>query len=701
MSTNADLQNKEGLTTLTFAGVAAVACLLAWWFSPGAISSEKDLKGDITGKPIFAKFEDPAAASTFEIIKFDEELAQLEPFEVARDSKTQLWRLPSYDDYPADAAEQVSDAVTPLTSMPVIDIVSFDRGDHELYGVVNPDDEDLSVTGTGVGMLVRVKDDKDTILASLIIGKEVDGVEGQRYVRVPTEDAVYTVEIDTTPFTTDFKKWIKDKLLDVTGFQITGIGLRDYLLTRTQGAVAMTRNFDADLTFEAGSSKWTLDRLVTYQGAVQTEEQLSEDEKLNDTKLNELRNSIQDLEIVGVYRKPKGLAADLKADQALMNNNESLQSLYARGFYPQEGEAGMEMFATGGETLVSTKDGVKYLLRFGESDARLGNESEDAGDDPNNPESEDSAGLRRYLLVSAALDQTQFPQPDLQIAPQTVEEMLAAEKAKEAPATTEPNAADQPAEGTDPPAVETPTVEPSAAETPAEPASETTVEEPPKPSEPTPAEAAATDEPQPAAKVEEDKPAAESSNEEPAEASPEQPTSDDQNLDACEPQENPQEESPSAQARAEPDAAAKPSDEPSTSAPADEATEAQEKSAEVAENAATDAGKAEADDSAPAKVETAEELQERLELLQEQIARENQRLLDERKEKMDEARKKVQELNARFADWYYVVSDSVYKKLTLTRDELVESKTAAAPDGTGLPGAPTGLPPNVQFPGQP
>ena len=52
-----------------------------------------------------------------------------------------MWKLPSYDDYPADAAEQVRDATTPLISMPILSVASLDRGDHSLYGVVNPDDD--------------------------------------------------------------------------------------------------------------------------------------------------------------------------------------------------------------------------------------------------------------------------------------------------------------------------------------------------------------------------------------------------------------------------------------------------------------------------------------------------------------------------------------------------------------------------------
>ena len=55
----------------------------------------------------------------------------------------------------------------------------------------------------------------------------------------------------------------------------------------------------------------------------------------------------------------------------------------------------------------------------------------------------------------------------------------------------------------------------------------------------------------------------------------------------------------------------------------------------------------------------------------ERITRENQRKLDAYNEKKETAEKKVRELNARFADWYYVISEEEYKKLRLGRSDLI------------------------------
>ncbi|GAB5401991.1 MAG: DUF4340 domain-containing protein [Aureliella sp.] len=684
----------EGKTTAIFAVVAAISFGLAVWSRPGVITDESEYRKGKVGKAIFAEFDDPDAATSLEIVKFDEELASLERFEVAKDPTSGLWKIPSFDDYPADAEEQVRDATTPLIGLPVLDVPSGDRGDHALYGVVNPDDEDLSVTESGVGMLVSVKDAEDKVLASLIIGKEVEDVENQRYVRVPTEDAVYKVELDTAPFTTDFDKWINSKLLDIRSFDISNIGLRDYAVFPMQtGGYGMRRNFDADVSYNASDSKWSLGRLVTYTDGNPTETPLAEGEELQDQALNDLRNAVQDLEIVGVRRKPEGLASDLKADKSLMDNQESLNSLYAQGFFPQQSGDGYEIFSTGGETIIGTDDGVQYKLRFGESDASLGSDESESEDG-----TESEGGLRRFLLVTASVDEAKFPYPDLEVRPETVEEMLANRKAAELPAEeTQPEAeaatdgdmtetpATQPTG--DEPAAEDPAADQPADETPGEPKEETPAsEEPadPQSNEETPK---AEDPKSEAPKTEEPAEEAPASDGGKADGNSGDGSSEDPSLDDC--------GAPYQEDESEQDGDAPEQDEPQQAGEDDSA----------AGDAAVETTPA--DDAAEP---TREELEEELLAVQERINRDNQRKLDERAEQMSDATKKAQELNARFSAWYYVVSDSVYKKLKVSKEQLIKSAEApAAPGLGGLPslgpgapgqGAPGVVPPGFQVPPQ-
>lgn len=68
----------------------------------------------------------------------------------------------------------------------------------------------------------------------------------------------------------------------------------------------------------------------------------------------------------------------------------------------------------------------------------------------------------------------------------------------------------------------------------------------------------------------------------------------------------------------------------------------------------------------------------------ERINKANQRKIDERNDQIETARKKASELSYRFADWYYVVSDDVFKKLRLRRGEIIQFSEEALKSGTGL-----------------
>lgn len=70
----------------------------------------------------------------------------------------------------------------------------------------------------------------------------------------------------------------------------------------------------------------------------------------------------------------------------------------------------------------------------------------------------------------------------------------------------------------------------------------------------------------------------------------------------------------------------------------------------------------------PEKPKTPEELE------RERITSENKRKQEEYEGKVKDGQKKVTELNARFADWYYIISDATYQKIHLKRDDVVKKK---------------------------
>jgi hypothetical protein len=58
----------------------------------------------------------------------------------------------------------------------------------------------------------------------------------------------------------------------------------------------------------------------------------------------------------------------------------------------------------------------------------------------------------------------------------------------------------------------------------------------------------------------------------------------------------------------------------------------------------------------------------------ERIEKENKRKQEEYDGKVKSAQDKVKELNARFADWYYIIADDVYQKIHLGRTDIVKKK---------------------------
>ncbi len=59
-----------------------------------------------------------------------------------------------------------------------------------------------------------------------------------------------------------------------------------------------------------------------------------------------------------------------------------------------------------------------------------------------------------------------------------------------------------------------------------------------------------------------------------------------------------------------------------------------------------------------------------------QINAENERRQKDYESKLEAARKRIAQLNARFADWYYIISDAEFKKIRLARSEVVQPNVA-------------------------
>ena len=648
----------EGIKTGSLAAVVGIVVLLAWITSNGN-RANPPITGRV-GKPLFEKFNDPLAAASLKILRYDTPKEDYVDFEVSRDRKVGLWTIPSHESYPADAGKQMSEAANLFVGLKVLGIATEKKSEQSLFGVVEPNKQNADKGGEGVGMLVQMRDEKGDVLADVIIGKEIE--KQKRYVRVPSEDVIYVVKLDIAPLSTDFKQWIEPDLLKLSSNDIETLGIRDYQIITTQQGLALSRNYEADLNFATASGQWEPKRITSFESDPSSERTLTPEQQLNATKLNEMKNTLDNLKIADVIKKPAGLAADLKGDSKLLKNSESLMSLQRRGFFPnpnQKGGDSIDFFSKSGELVVTLKDGVQYLLRFGGAAGAEIN-AVDATDAKEEGKTEETVSINRFMLVTTRVDESKFPEPDLERLPETVEELKEIERLKmPAPAVTPPNDLK---EG-DPKGGEPKATDPTASDANTkEPATGTE-----KPAEPPAAEKPASEKPavEPAVTPEEPK----------APAAPEKPQAFSNRGESPAGRlvsfQDPSEEK-------KPDAPAKPDESANADKPAK--GDASAKLQEPAEKAEP----------------TEEEWKERLEATRERITKENQRKIDQKNDKLKAAKNKVAELNGRFADWYYVVSESDYKKLKITITELIQPKTAV---GTGTGAPQSGFPGQGAFPG--
>jgi hypothetical protein len=386
---------------------------------------------------LFPELSDPAKAASMEILSFDDETATLKPFKVVQTGG--VWSLPSHDGYPADAKEQLAAACNELVDRPILDVMTASPGDHETYGVIEPDPQKIKVGDSGVGKLVEIRDASGNKLARLIIGKEdrspaSGGMPGRklRFVRKAGQDPVYRVEIDAAKFTTNFDDWIEKDLLKITPWDLKRLVIDDSTCTfgfdeaSGRPAVTQDRKSRIALGYDDKDSKWSLLKLEAFgAGNKPMEESLAADEELASSKLNDLRTALGDLKIIDVARKPAGLSGELKAEEKFTGDREAVTSLAQKGFYPF---ASGEILSSNGETIVGMKDGVEYLLRFGNGTSVAGDtQAEKKGDEK---AADETSG--RYLFVMARFEESLLEKPKLDPLPEVPSVPAANEKPGEA-----------------------------------------------------------------------------------------------------------------------------------------------------------------------------------------------------------------------------------------------------------------------------
>jgi hypothetical protein len=440
---HAGARSSPARQTAVFLATGAALLAAGWFlqprFRPAPVKPEAE-------RVLFPELADAAKAASLEIVSYDDELATLAPFKVAQSGG--VWVLPAHENYPADAKEQLAAAATELVDRPILDVVSNSPGDHETYGVIEPDPEKIRPGMTGVGQLVEIRDASGNKLARLVVGKEdrrpaggaAAGGRALRFVRKAGQDPVYRVELDTSKFTTKFDDWIEKDLLKLSPWDVRRVVIDDSVCTfgideaSGRPAVSQDRRSRIAVRYDDKNSTWSLEKLTGFDAQGKPEDvALADAEELASGKLNDLRNALGDLKIVDVARKPAGLSGDLKAEAKFTENREAVTSLAQRGFYPF---ASGEILSSNGETVVGMKDGVEYLLRFGNG-VSVSGATQKSGTQSGGP-----ASTGRYLFVTARFNESLLEKPTLEPVPDAPE-ADAVEK-KDGAADKKP-AGDQPA----------------------------------------------------------------------------------------------------------------------------------------------------------------------------------------------------------------------------------------------------------------
>jgi hypothetical protein len=647
----------ESAKTITTTAVAAALLLVAFIIRPKPPYSPPE--GEV-GQLVFSEWKDPTAAKSMQITTFDETRQATNEFKVALvDGK---WVVPSHANYPAKAEDHVMKAASDLINLKILEVVSNIPGDHETYGVVEPDPAKLKNPATGVGKLVVVKDKDNRDLSRLIIGKEDKAPSASsgtslRFVRRAGQDRVYRVALSTDLFTSKFQDWIDPDLLGIKAhWDITEMKVRDYTLADNDGRIAVARKNDFDLQYNDQKAAWTARQITDYKDDKPVESKLAADEEVDATKLNDAKTALSGLKIVDIYRKPSALADKLKKAKDSVSDADARRTFGQFGFYaPPSGKG--DVFGAGGDMTVSMKDGVEYTVRFGGADLTLKEKEEGKKSD------KASAGKRteaqRIVFVTTRFNEDLIPKPKLEPLPEA--------KKSDAPKAGEQKPGEQ-KPGDKQPETKGPAGNPPEAKTPAD--TKTTPASPDKtpasgPKAPAKGSAAVSRPDLTLAMAD----AADLTPPKADAAKAGASVNKAATLAAAGDKKSAQQRS------ADQKAAAKPSD----TKPADANKTAPEGKVEPKAN--TDAGKPASDIKRADEEKAADAERKRIEA-------ENKQKTDEYEASIKKGKERAKQLNDRFADWFYLISDDDYKKVHVARNELIKKK-AAAPDSTGLPPVPT------------
>jgi len=337
--------------TLVFVAVAAVSVGLAAMTQ--ILTKPSVVEGfEKVGKKFYPDFDDPSEAKALRVVAYNEDTASARIFNV--ESKDGRWRIPSRHNYPAEGTKRLAETAASVIGIERTVLAGRRKSEHERFGVIDPLDDTTS-TLKGRGQRITLFKDGDKVLVDYIIGEQPKGRTGEYYVRRADEKETYRTKLSIS-LSAKFSDWIEPDLLKLDRYDLVEIAVYSRPDIDSEKRIAYQEI--SKLSRSGSSDPWKLEGLN------------EEEEELRTDDIREMVDALDDLEIVGVRPKRKGITADLKVSPSIANNPQAvgslLRDLMSIGFgIGVDRSDNLRLYSQEGEVVAATNQGAVYHLHFG------------------------------------------------------------------------------------------------------------------------------------------------------------------------------------------------------------------------------------------------------------------------------------------------------------------------------------------------
>jgi len=350
-------------------GVLAIATTPIWFIQSNGHATTETNSAKTFGEQVAAE-----QIASLRVATWDEASSAAQVLEVKKANG--VWTIPSHFDFPADGNTRVTKAAAGFLGVERGRVVTTDDKRFEALGVLDPIDP-ANLTKKGQGKRITMTDASGKTVVDLIVGKYVEGAAGLYYVREASGKEVTTAKVDPWELSTKFVDYVETDPFKIAKDDIRSVSIADYSVDETAGTVVPRS--ESSFARIAPDKDWTADAKTTVPA----------DKRVGKTAIDNLVNEINSLRLAGVRPYAK-------------------EWLQARGFYlTKQGLYGNE-----GSLAVTTKDGLKYWMFFGE--VALDDAADKAAEKPKaeakadakaDDKKADKPGNSRYLAVFVQYDE--------------------------------------------------------------------------------------------------------------------------------------------------------------------------------------------------------------------------------------------------------------------------------------------------------